>query len=45
LIPYKPPTGKDSVEGLELRVSTLKQQLEEAEADLEKLKKGKQVVA
>ncbi|KAK3194918.1 hypothetical protein Dsin_026228 [Dipteronia sinensis] len=43
LIPYKPPTGKDSVEGLELRVSTLKQQLEEAEADLEKLKKGKQV--
>ncbi|WCJ23127.1 hypothetical protein M5689_005172 [Euphorbia peplus] len=42
LTPYQPDGVKDSVEELERRVSTLRLQLTNAEADLEKLRKGKQ---
>ncbi|KAF3964454.1 hypothetical protein ACB098_06G199500 [Castanea mollissima] len=42
LSPYQPSTG--TVEALERRVSTLRQQLKDAEAELEKLRKGKQKV-
>ncbi|XP_050249790.1 ATPase GET3A [Quercus robur] len=42
LSPYQPSTG--TVEALERRVSTLRQQLQNAEAELEKLRKGKQKV-
>lgn len=44
LSPYQPALVKGSLEELEVRVSTLKQQLEDAEAELEKLRKGKQKV-
>ncbi|GMY09440.1 ATPase ARSA2 [Fagus crenata] len=40
--PYQPSKG--TVEAVERRVSTLRQQLKEAEAELEKLRKGKQKV-
>ncbi|XP_075672280.1 ATPase GET3A [Castanea sativa] len=42
LSPYQPSTG--TVEALERRVSTLRLQLQDAEAELEKLRKGKQKV-
>ncbi|KAI5345399.1 hypothetical protein L3X38_013276 [Prunus dulcis] len=42
LTPYQPSTSKSTVETLEQRVSTLRQQLKDAEAQLEKLRKGKQ---
>nr|POF15070.1 atpase asna1 like [Quercus suber] len=42
LSPYQPSTS--TVEALERRVSTLRQQLQNAEAELEKLRKGKQKV-
>lgn len=42
LTPYQPSTTRGSVEGLERRIATLRQQLIEAEAELEKLNKGKQ---
>lgn len=42
LSPYKPSIAKGSVEELEQRVSALKRQLEEGEAELERLRKGKQ---
>ncbi|KAL9684756.1 hypothetical protein QQ045_022197 [Rhodiola kirilowii] len=41
--PYKPPRTLDSVEGLERRIASLTQQLKEAEAHLDRLKKGKQI--
>ncbi|KAI3847744.1 hypothetical protein MKW98_026999 [Papaver atlanticum] len=41
ITPYQPAITKGTVEGVEKRIVILKQQLEEAEADLEKLKKGK----
>ncbi|KAK9273331.1 hypothetical protein L1049_018140 [Liquidambar formosana] len=44
LSPYQPSIPKDTVEELERRVSTLTQQLKDAEAELEKLRKGKQKV-
>lgn len=44
LTPYQPSTCKNTVEELEHRVSTLRQQLKDAEAELEKLRKGKQKV-
>ncbi|KAI3922970.1 hypothetical protein MKW92_011855 [Papaver armeniacum] len=39
ITPYQPAITKGTVEGVEKRIVILKQQLEEAEADLEKLKK------
>lgn len=44
LSPYQPAVVKGSLEELEVRVSTLKQQLEDAEAELGMLKKGEQKV-
>ncbi|XP_062156526.1 ATPase GET3A [Alnus glutinosa] len=44
LSPYQPSTSKGTVEELEQRVSTLRQQLKDAETELERLKKGKQKV-
>ncbi|XP_021280179.1 ATPase GET3 [Herrania umbratica] len=44
LSPYQPSRSIETVEELEQRVSTLKQQLSDAEAELEKLRKGKQKV-
>lgn len=44
LTPYQPSTSESTVEALEQRVSTLRQQLKDAEAQLEKLRKGKQKV-
>ncbi|KAK6920204.1 Anion-transporting ATPase-like domain [Dillenia turbinata] len=44
LTPYKPSTSRGTVEELERRVSTLRIQLKEAEAELEKHRKGKQKV-
>ncbi|XP_059651492.1 ATPase GET3A [Cornus florida] len=41
---YQPPTGKGTVEELEQRVSTLRKQLQDAETELERLRKGKQKV-
>ncbi|KAJ7962283.1 ATPase [Quillaja saponaria] len=41
---YQPSTNQGTVEHLERRVSALKQQLDEAEEELEKLRKGKQKV-
>ncbi|XWS35723.1 hypothetical protein CRYUN_Cryun20dG0020900 [Craigia yunnanensis] len=41
LSPYQPTITRGTVEELERRVSILKQQLSDAEAELEKLKKGK----
>ncbi|VFQ61987.1 unnamed protein product [Cuscuta campestris] len=40
--PYRPSLVRGSVEELEQRVSVLRQRLEDAEAELEKLRKGKQ---
>ncbi|KAF9687768.1 hypothetical protein SADUNF_Sadunf02G0127400 [Salix dunnii] len=42
--PYQPSTSRSAVEDLERRVSTLKLQLEHAEAELDRLQKGKQKV-
>ncbi|KAI5647311.1 hypothetical protein M9H77_33316 [Catharanthus roseus] len=42
LSPYQPAITRGTLEELELRVSTLKQDLEEAEAELERVRKGKQ---
>ncbi|KAG6669627.1 ATPase GET3A [Carya illinoinensis] len=42
--PYQPSTSKGTVEELEQKVSTLRQQLKDAEAELERLRKGKQKV-
>ncbi|XP_043702300.1 ATPase GET3A-like [Telopea speciosissima] len=42
--PYQPSLNRGTVEELEQRVSMLKEQLKEAESDLEKLRKGKQKV-
>lgn len=42
LAPYNPSTDKETVEDLERRVSSLRQQLEDAEAELERLRRGKQ---
>ncbi|BFG21833.1 hypothetical protein CerSpe_081070 [Prunus speciosa] len=44
LTPYQPSTSESTVEALEQRVSTLRQQLKDTEAQLEKLRKGKQKV-
>ncbi|XWS32254.1 hypothetical protein CRYUN_Cryun23aG0144300 [Craigia yunnanensis] len=44
LSPYQPSITRGTVEELEQRVSTLKQQISDAEAELEKLQKGKQKV-
>ncbi|KDP28703.1 hypothetical protein JCGZ_14474 [Jatropha curcas] len=41
--PYQPCTSKGTVEELERRIATLKEQLTDAEAELEKLQKGKQI--
>ncbi|CAM8899040.1 hypothetical protein QQ045_032318 [Rhodiola kirilowii] len=41
--PYKPPRTLDSVEGLESRIESLTRQLKEAEAELDRLRKGKQI--
>lgn len=40
--PYEPSTSRDSVEELERKISTLKQQLEDAETELDRTRKGKQ---
>ncbi|XP_042506257.1 ATPase GET3A-like [Macadamia integrifolia] len=40
--PYQPSLNRGTIEELEQRVSTLKEQLNEAESELEKLRKGKQ---
>ncbi|KAK1326410.1 hypothetical protein QJS10_CPA01g02529 [Acorus calamus] len=40
--PYKPAITRGTIEELELRVSTLKFQLEEANVELDRLRKGKQ---
>ncbi|KAB2595592.1 ATPase GET3-like [Pyrus ussuriensis x Pyrus communis] len=42
LTPYQPSTSKGTVEELEQRVLTLRQQLKDAETELERLRKGKQ---
>ncbi|PON41230.1 Arsenical pump ATPase [Parasponia andersonii] len=42
LTPYQPSTGGGTVEDLERKVSTLRQQLKDAEAELERHRKGKQ---
>ncbi|CAN4111684.1 unnamed protein product [Withania somnifera] len=44
LTPYQPYLVRGSVEGLENRVAALKEQLKDAEAELEKVKKGKQKI-
>ncbi|GER46425.1 ATPase ASNA1 homolog [Striga asiatica] len=44
LSPYQPSIDRGTVEELEQRVSTLREQLTEAESELEILKKGKQKV-
>ncbi|KAB1200880.1 hypothetical protein CJ030_MR0G005914 [Morella rubra] len=44
LSPYQPSTSKGTVEELERRVYTLRQRLKDAEAELERLRKGKQKV-
>ncbi|CAA0813597.1 P-loop containing nucleoside triphosphate hydrolases superfamily protein [Striga hermonthica] len=44
LSPYQPSIDRGTVEELEQRVSTLREQLTEAESELERLKKGKQKV-
>uniref|UniRef100_A0A7N0T0F2 ArsA/GET3 Anion-transporting ATPase-like domain-containing protein n=1 Tax=Kalanchoe fedtschenkoi TaxID=63787 RepID=A0A7N0T0F2_KALFE len=41
--PYKPPRTLDTVEGLEKRIESLTEQLKEAEAKLDRLRKGKQI--
>ncbi|KAJ4831302.1 hypothetical protein Tsubulata_020404 [Turnera subulata] len=42
VLPYQPSADKSPVEKLESRVSILKQQLEDAEAELDRVRKGKQ---
>uniref|UniRef100_A0A5B6YSK5 ArsA/GET3 Anion-transporting ATPase-like domain-containing protein n=1 Tax=Davidia involucrata TaxID=16924 RepID=A0A5B6YSK5_DAVIN len=42
--PYQPPVIRGAVEELEQRVSTLREQLKDAEAELERLGKGKQKI-
>ncbi|KAA8520566.1 hypothetical protein F0562_014822 [Nyssa sinensis] len=42
--PYQPPIIRGTVEELERRVSLLREQLEDAEAELERLRKGKQKI-
>ncbi|CAL1358526.1 unnamed protein product [Linum trigynum] len=42
LTPHQPSAGNLTVEDMEERVSSLKKKLEDAEAELEKLRKGKQ---
>lgn len=42
LSPYQPATSRRTVEDLERRVSTLRQQLRDAEEELERLRRGKQ---
>ncbi|KAH7512838.1 hypothetical protein FEM48_Zijuj12G0132500 [Ziziphus jujuba var. spinosa] len=42
LTPYKPPRFTGTVEELEEKISYLRQQLQDAEAELERLRKGKQ---
>ncbi|CAL5331525.1 hypothetical protein CsSME_00012639 [Camellia sinensis var. sinensis] len=44
LSPYQPSVNEDTVEEVERRVSSLREQLTEAEAELERLRKGKQKV-
>lgn len=44
LKPYEPEKGEYTVEEMENRVTTLQQQLTDAEAELERLRKGKQKV-
>ncbi|KAL6981877.1 ATPase get3a [Sarracenia purpurea var. burkii] len=44
LSPYQPSISKGTVEELKRRISTLREQLKDAEAELEKLRKGKQKV-
>ncbi|KAM7508709.1 hypothetical protein LguiA_019162 [Lonicera macranthoides] len=44
LTPYQPPVVRGTIEELEQRVVTLREQLKDAEAELEKLRKGKQKV-
>ncbi|KAL8495399.1 hypothetical protein ACS0TY_019515 [Phlomoides rotata] len=44
LTPHQPSITRGTVEELELRVSTLREQLGDAEAELERLKKGKQKI-
>lgn len=41
--PYQPSTSKGTVEELEKRISALRERLTDAEAELEKLQKGKQI--
>ncbi|GLT84486.1 hypothetical protein SLE2022_027110 [Rubroshorea leprosula] len=42
LTPYKPSAANYTVEELEQKVSTLRQRLQDAEAELERIRKGKQ---
>ncbi|XVE73951.1 hypothetical protein DITRI_Ditri11bG0159400 [Diplodiscus trichospermus] len=42
LSPYQPSSNEGTVEKLERRISALKQQISDAEAELEKLRKGKE---
>ncbi|KAL6569452.1 ATPase get3a [Orobanche minor] len=44
LSPYQPSINRGTMEELELRVSTLREQLKDAEAELERLGKGEQKV-
>uniref|UniRef100_A0A5B6YUN7 ArsA/GET3 Anion-transporting ATPase-like domain-containing protein n=1 Tax=Davidia involucrata TaxID=16924 RepID=A0A5B6YUN7_DAVIN len=44
LSPYEPPIVRGTEEELERRVSTLREQLKDAEAELERLRKGKQKI-
>ncbi|CAN6698124.1 unnamed protein product [Malus baccata var. baccata] len=44
LTPYQPSTSKGTLEELEKRVVTLRQQLKDTETELERLRKGKQRV-
>ncbi|XP_043717360.1 ATPase GET3A-like [Telopea speciosissima] len=44
LTPYQPSLARGTVEGLEQRVSILKEQLKEAESELERQRKGKEKV-
>lgn len=44
LTPYQPSLARGSVEELENRVAALKEQLKDAEAELEKVNKGKQKI-
>uniref|UniRef100_A0A9I9CCI0 Uncharacterized protein n=1 Tax=Cucumis melo TaxID=3656 RepID=A0A9I9CCI0_CUCME len=42
LSPYELTTSRDSIEELERKISTLKQQLNDVETELDRIKKGKQ---